>query len=291
MFDHANRNIDIALLRAFVAAAETGSMTLAAQMLNRTQGAVSQQIARLEALFDASLFDRRPEGLRPTTAGERLLVGAHRMIAENDALMATMMGVEAEGEIRLGVPPDVVGVLIPPALRLFRERHPNARVTLVSEGTRALREAIARERVDLAITTDAVPAEDASPLMTDELVWTGAPDGSAYKTNPLPVALGEETCAFRASAVNALVTAGIDWRPVLQIGSLEPVIATLNADAAIAVFLSRTIPEGLDQVGRKTLPKLPTAYVNLTTPRNQPSDLVADLISCLRDTSNRLIAA
>lgn len=291
MFDHANRNIDIALLRAFVAAAETGSMTLAAQMLNRTQGAVSQQIARLEALFDASLFDRRPEGLRPTTAGERLLVGAHRMIAENDALMATMMGVEAEGEIRLGVPPDVVGVLIPPALRLFRERHPNARVTLVSEGTRALREAIARERVDLAITTDAVPAEDASPLMTDELVWTGAPDGSAYKTNPLPVALGEETCAFRASAVNALVTARN--RLATSATDREPgaVIATLNADAAIAVFLSRTIPEGLDQVGRKTLPKLPTAYVNLTTPRNQPSDLVADLISCLRDTSNRLIAA
>ncbi|MEL6684981.1 MAG: LysR family transcriptional regulator [Pseudomonadota bacterium] len=285
MFDQVTRNIDVALLRAFVATAETGSMTLAAQMVNRTQGAVSQQIARLEALFDVRLFDRRPDGLRVTAAGERLLAGAHRMIAENDTLMAAMMGVEAHDEIRLGIPPDVVGVLVPPALRLFRANHPNTRVTLVSAGTRALREAITVERIDIAVTTDAVPSEDAAPLLTDELAWTGMPDGSAYKSRPLPVALGEETCAFRAFAVNALVSAGVDWRPVLQIGSLEPVIATLHADAAIAVFLSKTIPEGLAQVGQDRLPPLPTAYVNVITPRSQPSGTVTDFISCLRDAA------
>ena len=290
MFDRPVRNIDVALLRAFVAAAETGSMTLAARMLNRTQGAVSQQIARLEALFGTRLFERRPEGLRVTTGGERLLVGAHRMIAENDALLASMSGEAAEGEIRLGVPPDVVGALVPPALRAFRAQWPGIRVTLVSQGTRALRDALARERVDLAITTDAVPSEDAPPLLTDRLVWTGCADGRAHTVRPMPVALGEETCAFRASAVNALVGAGIDWRPVLQVGSLEPVIATLHADAAVAIFLSRTIPPGLAHVGAGTLPSLPTAYVNLLAPRDTPAP-ASDLADCLREAAGAMAAA
>jgi DNA-binding transcriptional LysR family regulator len=47
----APRNIDVGLLRAFVAVADTGRMTTAAKVVNRSQGAVSQQIHRLETLF------------------------------------------------------------------------------------------------------------------------------------------------------------------------------------------------------------------------------------------------
>ena len=52
------RDIDIALLRAFVAVVETGSVTSAARLLNRTQAAVSLQIKRLEELLDQQLFKR-----------------------------------------------------------------------------------------------------------------------------------------------------------------------------------------------------------------------------------------
>ena len=67
------RNLDTALLRAFVAVAETGGMTSAGQVLNLTQAAVSQQIKRLEESFDARLFERDRRGLVLTTRGERLL--------------------------------------------------------------------------------------------------------------------------------------------------------------------------------------------------------------------------
>ena len=51
-------NIDTALLRAFVAAAETGGMTSAARLVNLTQAAVSQQVKRLEDTFGRQLFER-----------------------------------------------------------------------------------------------------------------------------------------------------------------------------------------------------------------------------------------
>ena len=53
-----SRNIDVGLLRAFVAVVETGSVTRAAHLLNLTQAAVSQQLKRLEELFGVELFDR-----------------------------------------------------------------------------------------------------------------------------------------------------------------------------------------------------------------------------------------
>ncbi len=67
------RNIDVALARAFVATAETGGMTAAGRLLNLTQGAVSQQIKRLEVLLQKELFDREHRQLTLTPEGERLL--------------------------------------------------------------------------------------------------------------------------------------------------------------------------------------------------------------------------
>ena len=84
------RNIDTSLLRAFVAVAETSGMTTAANLLNLTQAAVSQQIKRLEDAFEAPLFERERKGLRLTSAGERLFVKAKRMLALNDDIWAEM---------------------------------------------------------------------------------------------------------------------------------------------------------------------------------------------------------
>ena len=58
------RDIDIALLRAFVAVVETGSVTEAAGLLNLTQAAVSQQLKRLEELFGAEFFERQTQEYR-----------------------------------------------------------------------------------------------------------------------------------------------------------------------------------------------------------------------------------
>ena len=78
------RDIDIALLRAFVAVVETGSVTGAAALLNLTQAAVSQQLKRLEELFGTELFERHHKRLVLKPNGERLIAHAHRLIALND---------------------------------------------------------------------------------------------------------------------------------------------------------------------------------------------------------------
>ena len=269
------RDIDIGLLRAFVAVAETGRMTQAAKVIHITQSAVSQRIRRLESLLELDLFERRADAASLTRDGERFMSRARRLIALNDEILSEMGRGDFAGEIRIGVPHDVVGSLLPPVLREFRQAHPNVLVTLVSDVSSTLRTLLDARKIDVALTTDRDRASRKNCVLADQLVWVGAAEGSAASRRPLSVALGTEGCGFRASAVEALNEAGIVWRSICQVGSLEPVFATLEADMAIAPFLSRTVPARLAILKSRELPALPPFFLNLRLadgPATAPTD-------------------
>jgi len=281
------RDIDVRLLRAFVAVADTGRMTIAARVVNLSQGAVSQQIKRLEAEFDCLLFRRDADLVRLTREGERLMVPAQRLIALNDEIVAEMRAAEFSGAVRLGVPHDLVAMLMPPILRVFRQAHPNVLVTLVSDTSHSLAAQLIDGAIDLTLLTESKLGARDHKLLTDRLVWVGAKGGDALSRRPLPVALGTESCAFRASAVQALTKAGIEWRAICQVGSLEPVFATLEADMAIAAFLSRTVPDRLAVIDDDSLPKLSQHLISLRTSPTGMSAVGAELARHIREGFER----
>jgi DNA-binding transcriptional LysR family regulator len=85
-------NLDVSLLRAFVAVVDAGGMTAAAGSLNLTQAAVSQQIKRLEEIVGEPLVTRNRRGMELTPAGERLFGRAKRLLALNDEIWTEMTG-------------------------------------------------------------------------------------------------------------------------------------------------------------------------------------------------------
>ena len=277
------QNIDVALLRAFIAVAETGRMTTAAKIVHRTQGAISQQIKRLETQFDARLFDRKAGSASLTREGEKLLVDAHRLISLNDEVMDRMRTVEFTGEVRLGVAHDIVRAMMPPVLRRFRQEHPNVLITLTSDTTQALRADLREGRIDLALLTEPERGDRDQFLLTDQLIWVGAKGGDAHRRRPLSVALGQENCGFRAAAIKALTKARMPWRAICQFGSLESVFATLEADTAIALFLSRTVPDRLTALRGRELPELPRFHINLRLPSTGTTSVAAEFARHIRD--------
>ena len=72
-------------LRYFVLVAQTGNLTRAAEALSVTQGAVSQQVTKLEEYLGAKLFDRQPRELVLTEAGRRLYRGVAPSLRQIDA--------------------------------------------------------------------------------------------------------------------------------------------------------------------------------------------------------------
>ena len=276
-------NIDTALLRAFVAAAETGGMTSAARLVNLTQAAVSQQVKRLEDTFGRQLFERDRRGLRLTPSGERLLVRARRLLALNDEVWALMTAPDFTGEVRLGVPHDVVGPYMPPVLKSFDQAWPGVRVSLDCRTSVNLLRALERREVDLILTTERACAPHGETLLPDPLVWVGARDGRAWKRDPLPVSIGGEDCAFRPFAIEALNHAGRDWRPVCEISNMLAECAAVEADLAVVPLLASTVPETLTILGAGDgLPPLPMFQINLYLPQVGASDIAVELARHIR---------
>jgi DNA-binding transcriptional LysR family regulator len=234
-----------------------------------------------------NLFDRTADAARLTRDGERLIAQAQRLIALNDDVLEQMQEADFSGEVRLGVPHDVVGKLMPPILRRFSQEHPNVLVTLVSETTQSLRASLCERRVDLALMTESDPGKREQLLLTDRLVWVGSKGGDAWRKRPVAVALGQEGCAFRALAIRALTKSGIEWRPICQVGSLEPVFATLEADMAVAPFLFHTVPDRVEVLPDGCLPPLPAFHINLRLPTKPVTKVASELARHIREGFSR----
>ncbi len=136
------RDIDIGLLRAFLAVVESTSMTAAARHINLTQGAVSQQIKRLEEILDSPLFIREGKKLVLTSVGERLVVRAQRLVSLNDETWQLLSAPTFVGEVRLGVPQDIVRPFMPGVLRRFNREFPQIDINLICEPTPDLIDAV-----------------------------------------------------------------------------------------------------------------------------------------------------
>lgn len=276
------RNLDISLLRTFLHVAECGSMTVAASRLHMTQGAVSQQIKRLEEMFGYTVLERGKQKASLTPEGQRLLVRAAKLVALNDEIWSDMRTPEIFGQVKLGVPYDLVGTLLPAALKNFSRAYPNVDISLTSGSSNDLADALSRGKVDLALIEEPAASAAGEWLSTERLVWVGQRGGSAYSKRPLPICLVSETCVFRPAIFNALKSKGIECRIVFDNASIEATAATVRTDLAVTAWLASTVPADLEVLRSASgLPALPDYAVTLHMPTSgvgAPVLAIADVI-------------
>ncbi|GGL60775.1 LysR family transcriptional regulator [Streptomyces fumigatiscleroticus] len=173
-------DITVAGLRVLREVAERGTFTAAARTLGYTQSAISRQVAGLEQATGVRLFDRRPGGVRLTTAGRALL---HHAVTALDALEAAdreLRGAQDEtGRVRLGFFPTAGAVLVARALATLRGQHPRIQVTLREGTTPSLVRGLRTGTLDLALLSSRPPHRSpdtddpplhAEPLLEDRLV-------------------------------------------------------------------------------------------------------------------------
>ena len=237
-------NLDMGSLRSFATIAESGSMTRAATRLFMTQSAISMQIKRLENNLGLSVFDRSVQGMKPTVEGERLLHYARQMLAINDEAMGRLTSPDYEGQIRLGVPNDVIYPHIPGILKEFSRDYPRVQVKLSSGGTFMLREQFDQGLQDVVLTTEKEPGRGGRVISTRSLVWTGAEQGNVWKKRPLPLGISKN-CAFRSGAIKTLDDAGVEWIDVIASEDVLAGEAMASADLCILAEL-----ECVEQSGR-----------------------------------------
>ena len=145
--------IDIDQLRTFIAIAETGSFTKAADIVHKTQSAVSMQMKRLEERLDKPIFARDGRASKLTEDGERLLDYARRIVKLNLEALAAFSGPELTGSVRLGVPDDYADRYLPEIMARYSRAYPGVELTVICEPSVDLLERIDLNELDLAIVT------------------------------------------------------------------------------------------------------------------------------------------
>ncbi len=276
------RNLDLAALRAFVAVADAGGVTRAAGLLNLTQSAVSMQIKRLEDSLGLQLFLRAARRLALSPEGEQLISYGRRMLALNDEVLSRFSSAACEGEIRLGVPHDVVYPAIPGILKRMAQCYPRVKVNLVSSFTILMKDDFARGQFDVILTTEEAPDAGAEVLSSRPLVWVGAPEGTAWQRRPLRLGF-KDTCIFRPRAQGALDEAGIPWEMATGGESEQAVEATVAADLAVSVRMAGSIPEGTEVIaGDNQLPPVGDMKLALYRANRRRDEAVDRLVAELR---------
>lgn len=153
--------MEIRQLTSFVAVADTGSMTKAAQRCHITQSAVSQHIKSLEDETKVILFDRNKKAIKLTDAGKLLLHRARNIVREERETKEELAGSIGNlcGELRIGV-----GCFIAPYIRraaiVMMKRYPNVRIHVHFEQSNVLNRMLRDGDIDLAFTmNEAYPYE------------------------------------------------------------------------------------------------------------------------------------
>jgi LysR family transcriptional regulator, nitrogen assimilation regulatory protein len=245
--------MDLKQLEYFVRVAELGSFTRAAQALNIAQPALSRQVRLLEVELRQNLLVRNGRGATPTQAGQLLLEHGrgilHQVARAREELGRVRSGLS--GRVALGLPPSLARVLTVPLIRAFRQRMPEAQMS-ISEGlSSAMQENLQNGRLDIALlyNPSQVTGIEHTPLLKEELLLVQhRPPGLQEDPPPAPIALREIAnlplvIPTRPNAIRMHVEsemAAIGCRPqiALEIDGVSAIL-DLVADGAGYAILSR----------------------------------------------------
>ncbi|MFI2507282.1 LysR family transcriptional regulator [Streptomyces sp. NPDC018972] len=251
--------MELQQMRYVVAVAETNNFTRAAERCLVVQSALSHQIRRLEKELGTRLFERTSRRVRLTPAGAAFLPAARQCLeaAERAAAEVAAAVGEVRGRLAVGLIPTVAAVDIPGALREFRQRYPDVRVSLSVGASDELVEQVKEGAIEVAFlglpTTARPQGVDAVELARDRLVAVVAPNHPLAKESTVDLRrLSSEVfvdlpakTAGRAQSDQAFSAAGLTRDVAFEV---------TNAD-----FLARLVGQGLG------VALLPSAYVRQLT--------------------------
>jgi DNA-binding transcriptional LysR family regulator len=271
-------DLDLRLVRYFVAVAERRHFGRAAADLRIAQPSLSRQVRRLEQQLGARLLDRTSQGTRLTEAGEVFLLRAKALLRSAAQAAAATRAAAQPSRVTIGF---TSGLIITPAVRELRHQHPDAEVHAMHLPWNEPREALLEHRADAVVTrlpirTDGlhvtilydeprvllVPrshrlagkesvtlddiADEPMPRLPDA-AWNAywridpRPDGTPAPDGPLVNAVEDKLELIAAGQAVAIVSAG------LRADSLHPDLTTVtlvDVDPSHVVLATRASDRG-----------------------------------------------
>ena len=279
-------DLEIDLLRAFVAVAQTGSFTAAAQVVARSQSAVSQKIIRLEEILGMRVFERTSRSLTLTADGERLLVGARKMLQHFDTFMREIKAPVTLDTLRLGISENLVPTQLPRLLSRFSKLYPDLELELTTGLSHDLLADHAAGLLDVVIAKRKMggAAQRGRVIWREPLVWMAASDYEMEATRPVRLVMMRPPCAYRAIMIEALASVRREWSSACVASHLGGVQAAVAAGLGITALGTSFLQEGMRILEPSAkLPTLPSTEVAVIGDEPRTQHLVQPLVALLTE--------
>lgn len=262
--------MDTSLLKTFLILNDTKSFSKTADIVGRSQSAVSMQIQKLEDRLQCELFERTKRTVTLTQNGERLILHARKILSLSQTMLNDFLEPKISGSIRFGAPEDFTTFHLPAILSDFSQTHPNVTLNVQCDLTRNLMKSFTEDKFDLIVIKkdENHPIPNSRFILNEKLVWVISksllesvnPNG----TTPLPLVLSPSPCVYRERAIDSLTQEDIGWVETFTSPSVAGIVAAVRAGLGCAILPQEMVPSGLKIVGSATgWPKLEDAQICL----------------------------
>ncbi|MBN7808944.1 LysR family transcriptional regulator [Agrobacterium rosae] len=266
------QNIETSLLRSFVTIAETRSFTRSAQVLFRTQSAITMQMQKLEETLGCKLTYRAGKSIELTDEGEALLPYANEILRLNDELQSSLKSMKRREEIRVGTSDDYAVMLLPKVLDDFTRDHPNVTMTVNCSNRDQNIEKLKKGELDILLTPVMADEQMGETLRSERLVWVGTQQTNIISDQPVPLTGFPLGCVCRELMVRSLNQQNRDWRFVYSSNSIVSIHSAILSGRVVSAVEESTVPVGgkiLD--GEFELPSLPEVKISVLRNKDHPS--------------------
>lgn len=233
--------LDHLLLRSFVAVADCGNFTRAAERLHLTQSTVSQQLRRLEDSLGCRLLDRSARQIRMTAEGEQLCSYARRILALHDEADDVLRNRQSDGVLRLGVPEDFAAERLMPLLADFTDSQTSVRLEITSGLSPELLRQYREGQFDLLLSKQMNPGSDCLAAWPEPLCWVDSLNRPAWQREPLALVVFAPGGLYRQEMIQTIEMQARHWRISYSSTSLAGVCAAVAAGLGISLLPQRVV--------------------------------------------------
>jgi LysR family nitrogen assimilation transcriptional regulator len=283
--------MDSRQLRYFIAVYEQRNLSRAADQVNVAQSALSHHIANLEAEFATPLFERKPRGMEPTAAGERLyehariilraMAAAEREIKEGGSVIA--------GDISIGMANSGMKAIGVPLMRTVLTKYPNLKLSLTESLSGATLLHLMSSEVDLALVYNPPSEKDliAEPVLEEQMFCVGTETLIGKTKAPirleevarLPLILLRQGLSARALLDDPVPLKRLEANAIMHLNSTSGMIGALTAGLGCTIATIHFVKEQLTArmlVAREVIDPTLTRTLYLCWLRNRPMTYVME---------------
>jgi len=249
--------MDLVLLRSFLAVADAGAITEAAERIGVTQPALSRRLQQLEDHLGVALLVRGRKGAQLTEIGRLVESEAQGIVARYDRMREMVSSHQRleGGTVRIGGGATAVSFILPEAIAAFQAAHPQVRFQMREAGSSEIADDVVSGQLELGVVT--LPVRDRElevmPLATDRIVLVARHDHPLARRRRVRIQdLADQAfVAFEAgSALRQIIDAklrdaGVEVNVVMELRSIPAILRMVSTTGNLA-FVSQL---GMTQPG------------------------------------------